>query len=69
MIHKHRVHHTTTICYRGTVAAVITEDRRAHGGVCFVDRCKCGAKRETNSTGGHIERGRWVEDEREEVTP
>ena len=44
--------------YRGPVAS--PENPQAHGGVCFVDRCRCGATRKTNSNGGALERGPWV---------
>ena len=33
---------------------------RAHGGVVHVDRCWCGARRETESNGRHVVRGPWI---------
>lgn len=59
MSHQHRAiqgeQETTT--YRGPVAEI--QDRAAHGGVRIVDRCACGATRETNRNQGHVERGLW----------
>lgn len=40
------------------------ENPAAHGGVCFVDRCRCGATRRTNVNGWHRERGPWCEPQR-----
>jgi hypothetical protein len=34
----------------------------AHGGVTFIDTCRCGARRYTESNGGYTRRGPWVED-------
>jgi len=37
------------------------ENRAAHGGICYVETCdRCGARREVNSNGRHVERGAWV---------
>lgn len=36
----------------------------AHGGVTHVDRCRCGAERETEINGLHVVRGAWTEAER-----
>lgn len=57
--HRHTPFTTKTIGYRGTVANVTRENRAAHGAVCHVDICRCGATRETNSNGRHVERGAW----------
>lgn len=35
------------------------EKRAAHGNVCVVDTCRCGAERQTNVNGRHVERGPW----------
>lgn len=58
--HRHRaVSHLTKVrCYTGPVGR--TENRAAHGGVCIIDYCRCGAQRATNCNGGHVERGSWV---------
>lgn len=58
--HRHRPHTTMTVGYRGTAAGVRYENRSAHGAVCIIDTCRCGAKRETNSNGRHDERGPWL---------
>jgi hypothetical protein len=32
----------------------------AHGNICVIDTCSCGAVRKTNINGNHIERGPWA---------
>lgn len=32
----------------------------AHGGVCFVQRCACGARRVVNASAGYLEYGDWT---------
>lgn len=59
--HRHTPKTTKTIGFRGTVRNVRRENRAAHGAVCHVDTCRCGATRETNSNGRHVERGGWCE--------
>lgn len=63
MAHRHREHTCTTVGYRGTARGA-DENRAAHGGVCHIERCRCGALREVNSNGGHLERGTWYRDDR-----
>lgn len=59
-IHKHRAHGAHVMRpFAGPVSA--RENRAAHGGVCYVDRCRCGAERRTNRNGSAIERP-WVAD-------
>jgi len=36
------------------------ENPRAHGGVCYVDTCRCGATRARNVNGNQVEKGDWV---------
>ena len=64
-MHKHKAKVTTMRGYSGTAAGAHYtprgEERRAHGGVCHVERCSCGATRETNSNGRYDERGTWQE--------
>ena len=62
-MHRHRADPSKRIerPFSGPVARPAT--REAHGGICLVDRCKCGATRETNSNGGHVERGPWLVDD------
>lgn len=57
--HRHRVASTRVKCFSGPVTR--RENRAAHGGTCDVDRCTCGATRETNVNGSHHERGPWIE--------
>ena len=59
--HRHRAVREVERGYVDTVRAPIRENRAAHGGVRLVATCKCGAERETNVNGPHVERGRWVE--------
>ena len=35
------------------------ENRAAHGNICRIERCACGAIRRTNINGQHAERGEW----------
>jgi hypothetical protein len=55
--HRHRTIGTTTRCYTGPVRS--PENRAAHGNVCHVDRCLCGAERLTNVNGPHVEQSEW----------
>lgn len=47
--HRHRAipGASTVRTFTGPVRA--DQDRRAHGGVCFIDTCRCGAQRRTNT--------------------
>lgn len=58
--HRHRAIKgaTKTYCYSGPIEGA-RENPRAHGNICFVEICKCGATREANSNWGHVEQGRW----------
>lgn len=57
--HQHRIHTTSdALPFFGPVNDE-KQNPAAHGGCRFVDRCRCGAERETLSNGGHIERGAW----------
>ena len=58
-MHKHKTQSKTTIGYRYPVGPASRQDERAHGGVCHVETCACGAQRETNANGRHVERGFW----------
>lgn len=55
--------HTTTItlrttCYTGPVRR--DENPAAHGGICITEECcKCGARRQVNLNGQHMEEGGW----------
>jgi len=41
-------------------AVAFPETRAAHGGVCEVATCSCGATRRTNRNGSHAEFGKWL---------
>ena len=61
MTHRHALSTEAYRSYTGTAAGAEAENRAAHGGICVVARCACGATRETNSTGWHVEVGTWQE--------
>ena len=60
-MHRHRPDPTKTYerCYSGPVSP--RQNPVAHGNICIVEECSCGAVRRTNSNAGAIERGPWVE--------
>ena len=59
--HRHRAikSATKTYSYAGPIEGA-RENPRAHGGICEVEACKCGATRAANISAGHVEQGRWV---------
>jgi hypothetical protein len=57
--HRHTVHSRWEWGYSGTVDRPIAVNPRAHGNIVVVESCKCGAYRETNVNGNHLERGKW----------
>lgn len=61
--HRHKMKTRKIQVYTGSVTSEVTgyykQNRAAHGGICYVDTCSCGAVRKTNSNGRHEERGRW----------
>lgn len=57
MKHKHKAQSERTLPFQGPVAS--PENPAAHGNVCHVETCKCGATRRTNVNGRHLERGSW----------
>jgi hypothetical protein len=44
--------------YSGPVS-VHDQNRAAHGGITYTERCRCGGKREVNANGRHVEYGPW----------
>jgi hypothetical protein len=61
---KHKNTKELTRPFAGPVSK--KQNPRAHGGVCYVDRClDCGAERRTNVNGNHAEQGKWVKAEEE----
>lgn len=66
--HTHRRRgESRIVCWSGCVAAGPC-DGRSHGGVMYVDTCRCGAERRAEGNGGLLRYGRWVPaaDERDE---
>ena len=59
--HQHRLHTTRIVGFRGPVRT--PENRAAHGNICEIATCRCGATRETNVNQDHFERGQWAESE------
>lgn len=59
--HRHKAKTRTTRGYFGGAYGAKHQEPRAAGGVCFVETCACGARRETNSNGRFEERGTWRE--------
>lgn len=55
--HRHRAKTTITRCFSGPVSG--RQNPAAHGNVCRIDTCSCGATRATNVNGNHVERGDW----------
>lgn len=57
--HQHRIAWTSdALPYFGPVNNS-RQNPAAHGGVRYVDRCRCGAERETLINGRHEEQGTW----------
>lgn len=57
--HAHRAERSDTRPYSGPVSD--RQNPAAHGNVCVVAYCRCGAWRSTNQNQGHTERGPWCE--------
>ena len=60
-MHRHRAQSKLSIerGFSGPVAQ--PQNRNAHGNICRIDTCACGAQRRTNINGFHSERGPWSE--------
>ena len=54
---RHRPKRSRYQAYSGPVRK--PEKPEAHGGICRVDTCSCGAIRRTNINGANYERGTW----------
>lgn len=59
-MHRHRPKAQNIRPFTGPVCA--RQKPVAHGNVCIVDVCSCGAIRRTNSNAGQLERGPWIEE-------
>jgi len=57
-MHKHRIKFRSIVPFSGPVAD--PQNRMAHGNLCQIDLCSCGAERRTNCNLGYRERGPWV---------
>lgn len=55
---RHRVDRTLTRPFMGPVRQ--PQNRAAHGNVCYVDICTCGATRRRNVNNWATEQGPWV---------
>lgn len=53
----HQAISTKTRGFSGPVTR--DENPRAHGNVCEIERCSCGAERRVNVNGMHVEEGDW----------
>lgn len=56
--HTHRTIKSEDFAFSGPVAQ--PANQAAHGNICRVDTCRCGATRRTNINQRHIERGQWT---------
>jgi len=65
--HRHRAKSSEDRAFSGPVAD--PENRAAHGNICSVDTCSCGATRSANVNGRHVEQGKWVEPTDWNATP
>ena len=66
MAHQHKEKTYRIVGYQHSIPGAV-ENRRAHGGVCILSTCSCGAERKTNSNGNAEERGPWLTTE--ELSP
>lgn len=60
-MHKHKPHHRSDPLpyFREVATSVDDTNRSAHGGIRYIERCSCGAKREVLHNGPHAEHGPW----------
>ena len=63
-MHQHREKSYRIVGYTAPIPGV-EQNPAAHGGVCIISTCSCGAERRTNSTGGakRSEVGPWTVEE------
>lgn len=60
MAHSHKAQTERTVAWTHCVSADRGCSGRSHGGVTFVESCRCGAERKIESNGGSVGRGRWI---------
>lgn len=56
--HRHRGTGSTVLPFSGAVSR--SQNPAAHGGVCIVKTCACGATQRINCNGMHREHGAWT---------
>lgn len=54
----HRAISEQVYCFSGPIVSA-EENRAAHGNICRVEECRCGARRLANINQHHIEQGLW----------
>lgn len=54
---EHHAERSKEVCFSGSVSR--DENPAAHGNICRIDYCRCGAERRTNINGCHVEQGSW----------
>ena len=63
-MHQHKAKTSKDYGFNGPVTSEVSgyyaQNPAAHGNICRVDTCRCGAIRRTNINQGHVERGRWI---------
>lgn len=59
--HQHRAKDALTTIWPFSGAVANPQNQAAHGNICEVHTCRCGATRSTNVNGWHTERGTWQE--------
>ena len=56
--HRHRTKTSRTICFGGPIDGA-RPNPAAHGNICVIDICACGATRAANVNGQYVEQGTW----------
>lgn len=64
-MHRHRAKKTTDRGYSAPVSTY-NQNPSAHGNICEIARCSCGAVRYRNINQNHIESSGWLELDSEE---
>lgn len=58
--HRHMAESSQEVCFSGSVNKRGTDENpMAHGNICVIETCACGATRRTNVNGRHTEEGDW----------
>lgn len=56
-IHKHAVETSREVAFSGPVAS--PQNPAAHGNICIIEVCRCGATRRKNVNQDYLEVGAW----------